>query len=173
MIPPLLAMENPFSKFGVDSWEPLIANAIAFVVAAVILRIFALGPIRNMLEERRQRIAEGEEMRAKSEQMLNDMEQRSQDILNKAHDEGTRVLEEAKETASRHIEQKQLEAVKMVEGIIAKSREAAALEAQQAREALRSEFTRLIARTTSQVTGKILTDEDKRVIDQSTIDAVK
>lgn len=166
-------MENPFAKFGVTSWQAFIANTIAFVLAAIILKIFALGPIQKMLEERKQRIAEGEEMRAKSEQMLNEMEQRTQGILDKAHDESSRIIEDARETAGKHVDQKKEEAMRMVEDILAKSRDAASLEAQQAREALRAEFTRLIAQTTSQVTGKILTDDDKRSIDQSTIDAIK
>lgn len=172
-LPQVLAVENPFAKFGVTSIQPLIANAIAFFLAVIILKIFALKPIQKMLEERKRRIAEGEEMRAKSEQMLNDIEQRSQEILDKAHDEGSRVIEDARETASRHIDQKKQEAVRMVDDILAKSREAASLEAQQARDALRAEFARLIAETTSQVTGKVLTDADKNVINQNTINAIK
>lgn len=172
-LPLILAMENPFAKFGVNSWEAFAANTIAFILAAVILKIFALGPIQKMLEERKQRIKEGEVMRSKSEQMLNDMEQRSRDIIEKAHEESSKVIENARDTADKHIEQKKQEAVRMVEDILAKSREAANLEAQQARTALQSEFARLIAQTTAQVTGKVLTEEDKRVIDQNTIDAIK
>ena len=172
-LPHVLAMENPFAKFGVNSWQALVANAVAFILAAIILKVFALKPIQKMLEERKQRIQEGEEMRSKSESMLNEMEQRTKDILNKAHEESSQVIENARETADKHIEQKKQEAVRMVEDILAKSREAAELESQQARNALRTEFTRLITQTTSQVTGKVLTEEDKRVIDQSTIDAIK
>lgn len=168
----LLAFDNPFAKLGVTSWEPLVANAVAFLLMALILKFFALAPIRKMLDERKKRIEEGEAMCARSEQMLEEMHQRSSEILDKAHTEGTRVINEAKETAASLLEQKKEDASRMVEDILKKSREDAELETRRAQEALRAEFARLVAQTAGQVTGKILTDEDKRKIDRETIDSL-
>ena len=34
---------NPFAPFGVTSWEPFVANLIAFILMVVILRYLAFG----------------------------------------------------------------------------------------------------------------------------------
>ena len=41
---------NPFAPFGVTSWEPFLANLIAFILMVVILRYVAFKPIQNILE---------------------------------------------------------------------------------------------------------------------------
>ena len=47
-------------QFGVD-WMKLIAQVLTFVTVWFILKWKAYGPILEMLEKRKQRIAEGEE----------------------------------------------------------------------------------------------------------------
>lgn len=173
VVPQILAFDNPFAKFGVTGWEPFVANAIAFILAAIILKVFAFGPIQKMLDERKKRIAEGEEMRAESERKVKELEQTTRETLASANEEGNKLIQEARDSAQALLEQKQKEAARQVEDILAKSREAAALEAEQARNELRAEFSRLVAQTTAQVAGKILTDADKHRIDQETIDAIK
>lgn len=42
---------NPFAPFGVTSWEPFLANLIAFILMVVILRYVAFKPIQNILEK--------------------------------------------------------------------------------------------------------------------------
>ena len=39
---------NPFAPFGVTSWEPFLANLIAFILMVVILRYVAFKPIQNI-----------------------------------------------------------------------------------------------------------------------------
>lgn len=173
VVPQYLAFDNPFAKFGVTGWEPLVANAIAFFLAAVILKVFAFGPIQKMLEERKQRIIEGEKMRAESEHKLKEIEHTTRETLSKANEEGNKLIQEAREAAQALLEQKQKDAIRQVEEILEKSRESAALEAQLARTELRAEFARLIAQTTAQVAGKVLTDEDRRRIDMETINSIK
>lgn len=38
---------NPFAPFGVTSWEPFVANLIAFILMVVILRYLAFKPSRT------------------------------------------------------------------------------------------------------------------------------
>lgn len=166
---PLLAFENPFEVFGVTSWEPLVANAIAFIVVAVILKMFAFKPLIKVLDERKQRIAEAEEMRKKTEETLASLEAKTDSILEEARDKGTKLIEEAKDAAERFLHQKEQEAGKQVEDILSKAREASAIEAREARNELRSEFSRLVAQATAQATGKVLSEEDRRAIDDVTL----
>lgn len=42
---------NPFAPFGVTSWEPFVANLIAFILMVAILRYLAFKPIQNVLEK--------------------------------------------------------------------------------------------------------------------------
>lgn len=170
--PVLLAMENPFEKFGVTGIAPLIANSVAFIIAAIILKIFALNPIKKMLAERQQRILEAEEMRLKSQQTLNSVEEQSAKILEAANAKGSILIQEAKESASKYFAVQQQDAARQVEEILSKAHSASVQEADHARTMLRAEFSRLVAQATTQVTGKILTDGDKKLIDQETVNSL-
>lgn len=160
---------NPFAQFGVTSWEPFVANLLAFLAAVVILRVFAFKPIQKMIEERRKRIAEGEEMHARSQQELSEVKQQGEHIISEAREEGRKSIEWAKQSAEKLLDDKAADATRTAHDIIDKSRKAAALEAQQEQEALRTEFSRLVAMATAQVAGKVLTEEDHRRINEEAI----
>src|SRR5215813_4495508 len=70
------------------------------------------------------------------------------------------ILEERRRT----IEQGQLnaEAITAAEQIITKAREAAAIEHDRTMESLKRELGRLVVDTTAKVTGKVLTPDDQR-----------
>ena len=72
---------NPFAPFGVTSWEPFLANLIAIILMVVILRYVAFKPIQNILEKRRQRNEEGEEMREESERQLATVKEQTRELL--------------------------------------------------------------------------------------------
>src|SRR6266404_772993 len=106
--------------FGFD-WKIFFSQVISFVIVALVLRRFAYKPILAVLEERRQRIAEG--------------------LLN-----------------AEKIKQQLAEA----EQIMAKAREASAIEHERTMTELKRELGRLVVDTTAKVTGKVLTSEDQR-----------
>lgn len=173
MILELLAFNNPFPRFGVTSWEPFAANLIAFLIMVVVLRVFAFKPIQAMLEKRRQRIIEGEEMRAESEQQLADVQKTTKEMISKAAKDGLRQIEDAKTAAAKLLAEKEAEAGKIARDIVEKSKEAAELEARHAKEELKGEFARLVAMTAAGVTGKILTTEDHARINREVIDSMR
>jgi F-type H+-transporting ATPase subunit b len=151
------------------SWPNLIAQMIAFGLVALLLVKFAFKPITDILEKRRERIAAGEENLAKVEKQIAENEKRKDEILGKANDDAKRLVEEAKESAAALTERKSQEAVATAQQIIAKAEEAAKAERDQMLAELRKEFGRLVATTTSQVTGKVLTDEDQARINEDAI----
>jgi F-type H+-transporting ATPase subunit b len=59
-------------------------------------------------------------------------------------------------------ERKQQEAIAAAEQIIAKAREASAIEHERTMESLKRELGRLVVDTTAKVVGKVLTPEDQR-----------
>jgi F-type H+-transporting ATPase subunit b len=147
--------------FGFDVWI-FLSQVISFVIVALVLRRFAYKPILAVLEERRQRIAEGLLNAEKIKQQLAEAEQRHAEILAKANAQAQKMIDEARESSAHIAERKQQEAVVAAEQIMAKAREASAIEHERTMTELKRELGRLVVNTTAKVTGKVLTPEDQR-----------
>jgi F-type H+-transporting ATPase subunit b len=98
--------ENLKKQFGLHG-QLLFSQVIGFLVFALLLKKFAFGPIQEMLDQRKTRIAEGEEKLKRIEKQL------------------------------------------------------------------KREFGRLVAATTAQVTGKVLTSDDQQRINEETLAKVE
>jgi F-type H+-transporting ATPase subunit b len=147
--------------FGFDT-KIFLSQVISFIIVALVLRRFAYKPILAVLEERRQRIAEGLLNAEKIKQQLAEAEQRHAEILAKANAQAQKMIDEARESAEHVAERKQQEAVAAAEQIMAKAREASAIEHERTMTELKRELGRLVVDTTAKVTGKVLTSEDQR-----------
>jgi F-type H+-transporting ATPase subunit b len=148
-------------SFGFDPWI-FFSQVISFVVVAILLRAFAYKPILGVLEERRQRIAEGLLNAEKIKQQLAETEQRHQEMLAKANAEAQKMIDEARVSAGVIAERKQQEAIAAAEQILAKAREASTLEHERTMSQLKRELGRLVVDTTAKVTGKVLNKDDQR-----------
>jgi F-type H+-transporting ATPase subunit b len=148
-------------QFG---WNPKLffSQVISFIIVALVLKRFAYKPILAVLEERRQRIQEGQLNAEKIKQQLAEAEQRHAEILAKANAQAQKMIDEARESAGIVAERKQQEAVAAAEQILAKAREASAIEHEKTMTELKRELGRLVVDTTAKVTGKVLTSEDQR-----------
>ena len=147
--------------FGFDT-KIFLSQVISFIIVALVLRRFAYKPILAVLEERRQRIAEGLLNAEKIKQQLAEAEQRHAEILAKANAQAQKMIDEARESAEHVGERKQQEAIAAAEQIIAKAQEASAIERERVMTELKRELGRLVVDTTAKVTGKVLTSEDQR-----------
>src|SRR3954454_9737012 len=105
-----------------------LSQVISFVMVALALRQFAYRPLLKVLQERRDRIAEGLANADKIKQQLAEAEQRHAEILTKANAEAQKMIDHARESAGVVADKKMQEAVASAEQIIAKAREASALE---------------------------------------------
>ena len=121
-----------------------------------------------MLEERRRKIEEGQLNAEKIKKELAEAEKRYQEILAKANAEAQKMIDEARESGAHLAERKQQEAIAAAEQIIAKAREASAIEHERTMESLKRELGRLVVDTTAKVTGKVLTPEDQRRLQEET-----
>ena len=148
-------------SFGFNVWI-FLSQVISFVIVALLLKLFAYKPILAVLEERRQRIAEGLLNAEKIKQQLAEAEQRYQEILAKGNSEAQKMIDEARASAGVIAERKQQEAIVAAEQILAKAREASALEHERTMSQLKRELGRLVIDTTAKVTGKVLTSDDQR-----------
>jgi F-type H+-transporting ATPase subunit b len=147
--------------FGVD-WPHLGAQIISFCIVCALLYFFAYKRVLTMLEERRQRIAEGIANAEKIKSELARTEAQRSDVLSQANAQATKLIEEARAAAARVQEQETQKAIAAAEEIIRKAREAAAADHARMLAELKREVGRLVVQTTATVTGKVLTPEDQR-----------
>jgi F-type H+-transporting ATPase subunit b len=147
--------------FGFD-WKIFFSQVISFIIVALVLRRFAYKPILAVLEERRKRIEEGLLNADKIKQQLAEAEQRHAEILAKANERAQNLIDDARVSAAHIADQKQQEAISAAEQIIAKAQEAVAIEREKTMADLKRELGRLVVDTTAKVTGKVLTAEDQR-----------
>jgi len=160
-------LRDTAETFGWNPWL-FLSQVISFGIVALLLRRFAYKPILAVLEERRRRIEEGQLNAEKIKKQLAEAEERYAEILAKANAEAQRMIDEARESSAHLAERKQQEAIAAAEQIIAKAREAAAIEHERTMESLKRELGRLVVDTTAKVTGKVLTAEDQQRLQEET-----
>ena len=153
--------------FGVD-WPHLGAQILSFCIVCMLLYFFAYKRVLAMLEERRQRIAEGLANAEKIKTELSRTESQRLEVLAQANTQATKVIEEARAVAARVQEQETQKAIATAEDIIRKAREAAAADHARMLAELKREVGRLVVQTTATVTGKILTPDDQRRLAEET-----
>src|SRR5205807_7347744 len=145
-------------------WDPRLffSQVISFIIVALLLKRFAYKPILNVLQQRREQIAQAQLNAEKIKQQLAEAEQRHAEILAKANAEAQRMIDEARTSSGILAERKQQEAIAAAEEIMAKAREASAIEHERTMAQLKRELGRLVVDTTAKVTGKVLTPDDQR-----------
>ena len=148
-------------SFGVD-WTHLGAQFISFAIVCAILYKFAYRRVLAMLEERRSQIAQGLANAESIKNKLAQIESEREEIMARAYMQSAKCIEDAHASAARVLDQETKNAIATAERIVEKAREAAAQEHDRMLAQLKHEVGRLVVRTTSTVTGKILTPEDHR-----------
>ncbi len=165
-------LENISKTFGLNG-PFFIAQVVNFILVIFILKKFAFGPVQAILEERRGRIAEGEEKLKQIERRLAETEKTSAAAIAKANEEAVRLINEAMHSASALSEQSAQEALAQAQNIINKAEAASKADHERLTLELKREFGRLVAATTSQVTGKILTSDDQKRINEDALAGVE
>ena len=165
-------LENIVKTFHVE-WPLLIAQILNVLVVLFVLKKFAFGPILAMLEQRRARIIAGEDKIKLIERQLADSVQTTATAIAKANDKAVRMVTEAKQGAASFTEQKAQEAISSAQQILAKAEAAAKADRERLVAELKREFGRLVVATTSQVTGKVLTADDQKRINEDALARVE
>lgn len=153
--------------FGAN-WSLFISQVISFLIVAFLLHRFAYKPILKVLEARREEIAKSLANAEEIKKQLAQAEASRQKTMADANAQANKLIEEARAVAAKVQEQETQRAIATAEQIIAKAREAAALDHQRMLQELRKEVGQLVVRTTAQVAGKVLTvDDQKRLVDET------
>jgi F-type H+-transporting ATPase subunit b len=158
------ALDSAKETLETFGWNPWLffSQVVSFSIVALLLRKYAYKPILSVLEQRRQQIAEAQLNAEKIKQQLAEAEQRYQEILSKGNAQAQKMIDDARESAAKVAERKQQEAVLAAEQIVAKAREATVIEHERTMAELKHQLGRLVVETTAKVTGKILTPEDQK-----------
>lgn len=160
------------NKFGV-AWPLFIAQVICFILVMIVLKKYAFGPVQQMLEQRRARIAEGEEKLKQIERQLAESEATTAAAITRANEDAQRMIAEARDGAAALSEQKAQEAIAQAQQILAKAEAAAKADRDRLTVELKREFGRLVAATTAQVSGKVLTAEDQSRLNEEALAKVE
>jgi F-type H+-transporting ATPase subunit b len=155
------------SQLGIF-WKGLITQLISFSIVFFVLWRFAYKPIFNMLQLRREKIAEGLANAEKIKTQLAQTEADRRKILAEAGDKAGQLIDEARAAAAHVRELETQKAIAAAEQIVLKAREAAAQDHARMLDELKREVGRLVVQTTTTVTGKILTPEDQRRLAEET-----
>jgi F-type H+-transporting ATPase subunit b len=147
-------------QFGVN-WQLLISQIILFVIVALALKKFAYGPILEMLEQRRTRIAESLANADKIKSELANAQARALEVIGQASAQAQKIIEESRAAAARVAEQERQKAISDAASIIAKAKESNDAELARMKGELRQEFGRLVVAAASRATGDILNADQK------------
>ncbi len=159
--------KDTLEKFGVD-WPHFLAQCVSFIIVALALNRFAVKPVLQVLQERKERIADGLANAERIKAELAKTEAARQDVLAQANAQANRLIEEARAAAARVQETETQKAIVAAEQIVTKAREAAAQDHARILAELRREVGRLVVDTTAKVTGKVLTAEDQQRLAEET-----
>jgi len=91
-------MAELFSTFGID-WRLLLIQAVNFGVLLLALWYFLYTPVMNMIENRRQKIAEGVKNAEEAKKQLAEAGQEREEIVGKAAQEAEGIVASARERA--------------------------------------------------------------------------
>jgi len=145
-----------------------ISQVISFLIVAFLLHRFAYKPILKVLEQRREEIAKSLANAEEIKKQLAQAEASRQKTLADANTLANKLIEEARAVAAKVQETETQRAIATAEQLIAKAREATALDRERMKQELLKEIGQLVVRPTAQVAGKVLTmDDQKRLIDET------
>ncbi len=160
-------VEQIARTFGVD-WTHLGAQIISFTILCFLLYKFAYKRVLATLAARREQIAQGLASAEKMKAELAETARAREQAMKEAGVQATKLIEEARDAAARVQRDETSKAIAAAETIVAKAREASALDHARMLAELKGEVGRLVVQTTAAVTGKVLTPEDQQRLAEDT-----
>ena len=140
----------------------LISQIINFVLLFVLLRMVLYKPILKMLDERRQRIAQGMEDAEKATEARQKAEEEYQGRIEEVTRERERLMAEMTAEVAREREQLLAQARTQAETFLADARAQADLERQQMLKELRGQVATLAIAAANKVVGEVLDERRQR-----------
>lgn len=152
---------------GLDG-KALIIQLISFVLAFLVLKKWAFGPIVRMMERRRETIEKGVKVGEEMQKEKAAFEEKVAKALADARKEADSIVAGANSQARDAIREAEDKAREKAEAIIAEAQDRINQDTARARQQLEKELVSLIAETTEAVIGEKIDDKkDAALIDKA------
>ncbi|MDO8619017.1 MAG: F0F1 ATP synthase subunit B [Candidatus Daviesbacteria bacterium] len=163
---------NFLNDFGVQP-VLLAAQIVNFVILLYLLKRFLYKPVLKVLDERKKVIADSLKKADEIEARLVKIEEDREKELSKAAVEARSILEDATKAATQITLDGQLKATEEANRIIAEGQRIIISEKEKLQQEIRSELATLVTLGLQKVTGKVLTEKDKKALIETSIKELK
>ena len=161
----MLVASNPLIQVtpGLMIW-----TIVCFLIALFVLKRYAFGPIQNMIDQRRARIAaaieEADNARVEARELL----EQHRALIGQAKSESAEILAEARKVSDAQMARVREEAEIDRQRRLEETRKQIDAETARAIDQIRNEVTDLTIEATQRVVGKVLdTADQRRLIDEA------
>jgi len=152
---------------GVDG-KAFLIQLITFVLAFLVLKRYAFGPIIKVLRERRETIEQGVKLGEQMNREKAKLEQEVSQKLHEARQEADGIISGAQDSARQAIREAEDKARDKAAGILKEAESNIAQETARARKQLEKEIVNLVADTTEAIIGeKVDAKKDAQLIDKA------
>jgi F-type H+-transporting ATPase subunit b len=152
---------------GVDG-KALIIQLVSFVLAFLVLKKWAFGPIVKMMQQRRETIEKGVSLGEQMKKEQAELEAKVSDQLHKARQEADGIIAAANEASRTTIREAEDKAREKAESILQAADERIATDTKLARKKLEGELVGLISGATEAIIGeKVDAKKDAALIDRA------
>jgi F-type H+-transporting ATPase subunit b len=154
-------------SLGIDG-KALVIQLVTFVLAFLVLKKWAFGPILKIMEQRRETIEQGVNLGEKMKKDEAALEAKVADELRKARKEADGIVASAQETSRDTIREAEDKAKDKAAGILKEADERIKTDMQRARKQLEGELVGLISDATEAIIGeKVDAKKDAQLIDRA------
>ncbi|HSX43228.1 MAG TPA: F0F1 ATP synthase subunit B [Candidatus Saccharimonadales bacterium] len=152
---------------GVDG-KALLIQLVTFVLAYLVLRKWAFGPIMKVLNERRQTIEDGVRIGEQMKKDQAELETKVEAALSEARAKAEGIIGDANESSRQIVREAEDKARAKADGILREADDRIAGETQRARKQLQGELVSLISDATEAIIGeKVDAKKDAELIDRA------
>lgn len=159
--------QSGIGALGVDG-RALIIQLVTFILAYLVLRRYAFGPIMKVLQERRTTIEEGVRLGEQMKKDQAELEARKERELQEARKQAEGIIGDATEQSRQIVREAEEKARGKAAGIMQEADDRIAAETQRARKQLQGELVNLISDATEAIIGeKVDAKKDAQLIDRA------
>ncbi|MCD5324070.1 MULTISPECIES: F0F1 ATP synthase subunit B [Pontibacillus] len=156
----ILGAETGQEAHGV-AWGDMATLLFTFIILLILLRIFAWGPLMNVMKERQDHISNEIDTAEKNRQDAERMSTEAQEELKKTRQEAHQIIEDAKKAAKEQEQDIIVAARTEGERIKESARQEIETEKEKAIQALQDQVASLSVRIASKVIEKELSEQDQ------------
>ena len=138
----------------------LVWTIINLVVLYLLLKHFLIGPVMNIMEQRKQMIEDGFKNAQAAQDDANRLKQEYETALSGAKQESVQLIEDARKSAKAEYERILSEAGDKAENILESAKESVRVEREQTMKELQSQIAGLAVASAAKIVGKSTDDRE-------------